>query len=255
MSAAVAGPDVKDANPTPSRKRPVVNWRKGTRWFAAEFLVVVTGVLVALALNAWWEARQDQLRERAYLSQLRADLNDNRERLEESIRLEELTRNGAIAALNALNRPGPVPPDSALHFMITQRASFYSDPRLLMGTVSALVQTGDVKLLRNSRIRQSVIAYQSQIDADQVELSRWVERLLSYLTQFYATAAAADAWRDWDSQETPYQVRALLSAQERDGQLLRDALFGMYWTSGNRLTYLRRMLAATNEILAVLDAE
>src|SRR5688572_25817782 len=43
-------------------------WRARVRWFAAEFLVVVTGVLVALALQAWYEDRQDRDRETAYLA-------------------------------------------------------------------------------------------------------------------------------------------------------------------------------------------
>ncbi len=32
---------------------------RGLRWFAAEFAVVVSGVLVALALQAWYQSRQD----------------------------------------------------------------------------------------------------------------------------------------------------------------------------------------------------
>ena len=54
-----------------SRRR---DWRPGVRWFGAEFLVVVTGILVALALNAWWGSRQDAAREQAYVRQLRAEL-------------------------------------------------------------------------------------------------------------------------------------------------------------------------------------
>ncbi|PAP75067.1 hypothetical protein [Rubrivirga marina] len=38
-------------------------WRRGARWFGAEFLVVVTGVLVALAVGAWWQGCQDAARE------------------------------------------------------------------------------------------------------------------------------------------------------------------------------------------------
>lgn len=43
-------------------------WRPKLRWFAAEIVVVVAGVLIALALNAWWGARQDAAAERSYLA-------------------------------------------------------------------------------------------------------------------------------------------------------------------------------------------
>ncbi len=50
-----------------------VRWaslRRSLRWFAAEFLVVLAGVLAAFAVNAWWEHRQDRAAEQAALREL-----------------------------------------------------------------------------------------------------------------------------------------------------------------------------------------
>jgi hypothetical protein len=44
------------------------------RWFAAEFLVVVSGILVALALQAWWAGRADRAMEHAVLRQMMENL-------------------------------------------------------------------------------------------------------------------------------------------------------------------------------------
>jgi hypothetical protein len=49
-------------------------WWTRTRWFAAEYLVVVVGILTAMALQAWWQERGNRAREQVYLRQLRADL-------------------------------------------------------------------------------------------------------------------------------------------------------------------------------------
>lgn len=230
--------------------RPVLSWREPLRWFAAEFLVVLTGVLVALALNAWWEGRQEIRREEAYLAQLRSDLRINEQRLREAIRLEETTRESAGAVLAAIGAAAPVSADSAHAWMIERRASFYSDPRLLVGTVSALMETGDINLLRDREIRQQIIEYQSQIEADQAEFGRWVDRLAGYLEDFYSRAVASDRWQQTDT-SLPHQVRAILAGQEDRGML--DPFFGMYWTSGIRLTYLQRMLDETSALSGALE--
>ena len=46
------------------------------RWFATEFLVVMTGVLVALAVDAWWKKQTDLQLERTYLEQIALDLEE-----------------------------------------------------------------------------------------------------------------------------------------------------------------------------------
>lgn len=52
--------DAPPPSATPPRRRLAltwVDWRARVQWFAAEFLIVVTGVLVALAVQAWWVER------------------------------------------------------------------------------------------------------------------------------------------------------------------------------------------------------
>jgi hypothetical protein len=45
---------------TPGRRGRVSLWSTRLRWFGAEFLVVVTGVLVALGVQAWYESGQNR---------------------------------------------------------------------------------------------------------------------------------------------------------------------------------------------------
>ena len=55
--------------PTPPAKR--WDWRPKLRWFASEYLIVVLGVLTAVALNAWWQGRQDRALETRSLREVR----------------------------------------------------------------------------------------------------------------------------------------------------------------------------------------
>lgn len=62
------------------------DWRPKVRWFAAEILIVVVGVLIALAINAWWSRVQDRKVEAQSLREVRAalvnDLDDIRVNVE-----------------------------------------------------------------------------------------------------------------------------------------------------------------------------
>ena len=51
-----------------------IDWRAKARWFGAEYLIIVLGVLTAVGINAWWGDRQDAAKEQTYLRQLAADL-------------------------------------------------------------------------------------------------------------------------------------------------------------------------------------
>lgn len=61
-------------------------WRQKLSWFAAEIVIVVAGVLIALAVNEWWQGRSDRRAEVRYLQLLREDVQASLERLDESSR-------------------------------------------------------------------------------------------------------------------------------------------------------------------------
>lgn len=78
-----------EATPTrldPSTTEP--SWRRAIRWFAAEFLVVVSGILVAMALQAWWNDRGNRAEERVLLQRMLSDLTSDSIRLSAELRAD-----------------------------------------------------------------------------------------------------------------------------------------------------------------------
>jgi len=143
--------------PTPDVPRASWDWRSGVRWFGAEFLVVVTGVLVALAVGAWWQSREDQAKEAAYLTQLAADLRETeRAAAEADAFLLPVDRAGSLLWLS-FYRSDPPPRDSLL--ALAERAMWMSSVRPVTGTAEALVATGDLALVRDDSLRTAVTAY------------------------------------------------------------------------------------------------
>jgi hypothetical protein len=154
LASGLARPaPVSDAPPD----RPRWDWRRAARWFGAEFLVVVTGVLVALAVGAWWQGRQDAATEAAYLRQLAADLRETeRAAARADAFLRPVDRAGSLLWL-AFYETDPPPRDSLL--ALAERAMWTSTVRPVTGTAEALVATGDLALVRDDSLRTAVTAY------------------------------------------------------------------------------------------------
>jgi hypothetical protein len=143
-----------DAAPAPRRW----NWQPKVRWFAAEFFVVVTGILVALALNAWWSGREAEARETVYLRQLVADLSET-ERMMAS-RDSSMARgphhsvDQLIISFGTTPRP---PRDSVATWLLW--TAYTVAPRPVLGTAEALVASGDINLIRDDSLRAAILRY------------------------------------------------------------------------------------------------
>ena len=139
-------------------KRPS-RWAGGVRWFAAELLIVVSGVLIALAIGSAYEHQQDRLKERRYLGQLAADL----EQTESLMTAADSVNAGwdrSIAALVGAYRGHPTPSrDSVLRWV---EGVLFDNPVPVMGTADALIETGDLQLIRDLALRSMITSYLSR---------------------------------------------------------------------------------------------
>ena len=132
-------------------------WRAKGRWFAAEYLIIVTGVLTAAAVNAWWQGRQEVTQERSYLVQLVEDLRQT-ERIMTLADSAELRASRAIGRLERAFYLSERPPRDSL-LMWIYGSSWIRPVRPVLGTAEALVSTGDLRLIRDDSLRAAVTAY------------------------------------------------------------------------------------------------
>ena len=155
-----------DTSETPPRKTPRwradlphVQWRASLRWFAAEFLVVVSGVLVALWINAWVKTRQDAASEASYLALISRDLGQMAENLEELRTFEELQVRDGLRAYRILSRP-PLSPEAQAE---VSRLVSHLGTRRTMAIVDAayedLINTGNLQLIGNPTLRDRVVTF------------------------------------------------------------------------------------------------
>jgi hypothetical protein len=184
------------------RRLSTVDWRPKVRWFAAEYMIVVLGVLTAVALNAWWGARQDAGREEAYLRQLVADLQESERRFAEADRRVAFADEGRTRLLHAFWMPDASPKDSVLYW--ADVSAYYEDPRSLLGTVTALLSTGDLNLIRDDSIRSAITGF-AEAEERYAELNRGKVQII-----------AANSLRIWERLDVLEGNLALRSRAQMD---------------------------------------
>ena len=136
---------------------PAVAWRAKARWFGAEYLIVVLGVLTAVGINAWWGDRQDRAKEQVYLRQLAVDLRETERAADEVDAQMDRFERAPRRLAQAYYLADPPPRDS----LVAWGASFlnYRTLRPVLGTAEALVSTGDLALVRDDSLRIAISAY------------------------------------------------------------------------------------------------
>jgi hypothetical protein len=157
---------VKPTPPTAAPVAPLVaapqpargpGWSPRLRWFLAEFLVVVAGVLVALALNSWANGRQDIAREQSYLRQLHADLGNNEADLAAAVAFLDERAAASARVLHRFWSQAPVADAAFIDDLMKPRSTRRFRP--VLGAAEALISTGDLNLIRSDAVRAAILDY------------------------------------------------------------------------------------------------
>lgn len=139
------------------------SWRPKLQWFAAEFLVVVSGVLMALALNAWWAGQVTEARERIVLEDLQRDFSTNQAAIAQ-VQAAHATHQQRFVQFERLSPDAlaALPPDSlgAIYGSLLRPDTF--DP--VRGATDALIASGDLGLLRDPALRSHLTAFLGLVD-------------------------------------------------------------------------------------------
>lgn len=134
------------------------DWQSKLKWFAAEFLVVVTGVMVALALNAWFTGRQNEQSEGVYLSLLSRDIGQTITSLEADTTFQGKQIRDGLLAYRGLSAP-VAPADrlgvtAALSRLMARRTMIARNP-----TYQDLLSTGNLRLISDRELRDRVVDF------------------------------------------------------------------------------------------------
>jgi hypothetical protein len=141
------------------------------RWFAAEIVVVVVGILIAMALNSWWSGRQDAERAASYLGRIHEDLLSDADALaKHQAYFAGVQRFGEDAITYV--ETGALRNGSAWHTLVAFFHAgniwpYASNTR----TYVEMQNAGDLRLIRDSDLRAELATY---YDASEVSQGSWI---------------------------------------------------------------------------------
>jgi sensor c-di-GMP phosphodiesterase-like protein len=138
----------------------IVSLGQRSRWFVAEFVVIIVGVLVALAIDEWRDTLQAEEREQEYLRQLAADLRATRDMFAEAAEDNAQSENAAARLTEIFESDSDVELNEVRRLLAEAR--YFNNPVPILGTAEALVSTGDLRLIGNSRVRSELTRYLSR---------------------------------------------------------------------------------------------
>jgi hypothetical protein len=123
-----------------------------------EGAVIVASILLAFAIDAWWDGQQDRAREQDYLALLASDLRSTLANDRRFAGTADTVLDRATARLvRAYYEPALPPADSVLVWLNAAIQVLVVQPRL--GTAETLVSSGDLALIRSDSLRTAIRDY------------------------------------------------------------------------------------------------
>ncbi|MDA0379036.1 MAG: hypothetical protein O2899_06050 [Bacteroidetes bacterium] len=182
-------------NPLRGERTDFPHWKARLRWFATELAMIVTGILVALAINTWWQGRETAQREQSYLADLVLDFEENALRLEEAIKEadEVLEASQILLGLHSAAAGRAIGTDS-LNYLL-QTLSILPTFQPVTRTWDDILGAGELQTLSNPELRMLLADFESQMRlvgiVEGTQEDQLVSLFVPYIMEHLDYAAAA----------------------------------------------------------------
>lgn len=222
------------------------------------FVTLVAGVLLALAADAWWQGHEAQARTRVYLQMLRTDLHETADHIDRGLAFDSTAALNAAVMANAL-----LVADSWEAVPATVTPYFeYDGTWFRMGTMTALLSTGDINNIRSDSLRSAIVRLTGKLEDLQVKLNATQTAIWSNVADY--TRAERTLFESTDDRSTRRRLTQLapadalrlfdLAAIRRYPEI--QASFRLHAIAvANRSGFLQDARAPVDSIIDLLDRE
>jgi hypothetical protein len=242
-------------------------WLSRFRWFFAELTVVVVGILLALGLQSWWQTRENDTRGDAYQRQVLADVKQTRATYQKAIATDAQLRNITAQLIEALHTRQTLEGEHAMTWL-AWRSGWFADPRPVVGNVYALIDTGDIQLIANPKVRAAIVEYASILKGGIADIDGQPDRM--------RRANDSELLRFEEAGLPPKMGLLFVSDKGKyEGEFSKDYLkrYNAAWpvlsqdphyrnvqnlrilAYDNMTSYHKEILAASEKLIAILEAD
>lgn len=216
----------------------LVSWR----FAVGQVLLTALGVALALAGSAWWTAHQERSRE---ISDLHAALDatrTNEQRLRQAIYEDSLSFEYVVRVRDWLDHGAEIPTDSIKDLLVFSR--WWSDAKPVTGIFTMIVQSGDINLVRDAKLRVLIPTYVGEIENRMGEL----EAIDNSQIEGGSLATALPIYRRFVGTPTASEASRLRESSD---------LYGIFehqrFLMRNAIAFYRIMLRMTTELRLELE--
>jgi hypothetical protein len=169
-----------------------MNRRGSGKRLTGEFFLIVMGVVVALAIDRWVQAIDDNRSERDYLERLATDVRANQTRFEGMLSDWEAAQQAASDLLAAIEDPS-VTPSSVGLLVAVARAGATNTAWFRDASFQDLAATGNLKLIRDPELRTALIQHFGQeVQSGRPSFERLDLRMRTFSREYLPTEWARD---------------------------------------------------------------
>ena len=165
MTDTPTSPESPPPSPSWRWRPPAVDWRPKLRWFGAEIVVVVAGVLIALTINAWWGGRQQAQEEHRLLTALLAEADANEARLARIVAFHSALKATATTLLAVSSGPASEVSADSVDQLLTDVSWWGSGTTLESAVLDAAIQDGQLDLIETDSLRRLLGAWHTELAA------------------------------------------------------------------------------------------
>ncbi len=225
--------------------------KSNTNWLrlVSEGIAIVVSILLALAVDAWWEERQKSHAEQQLLRSLKSDFLENDRRIKGHIKLESRLAN-AISDL--LDQMGSVEEGEPITVADSLLAAVLPSPTFdpVKTTLEASASAGLIQLIRSEEVRNELANWQSVADdtrQDELAVRKVVNDLL--LPEFKKSVQLAHLY----DHVVAWSVGNLQAAQELANHQTISVSLDMTNAVATQLFNIRFVMSGLKEMEQVQD--
>lgn len=242
----VAGQESSPASVERRKLRaPQRRWKSFARKLG-EIAVVTAGILIAFALDAWWDNRVTANREQIHLRALASDFEQNVTALRALIRTEEQVMSSSQELLQLARATKPIATTSLVELMSGVFNSSRYEP--VMGAYEALVNSGGLMLIRDESLRAALAEFAARVDGEYAE--SWSnEHYFAFAHEFGASLMLYA----WEGERGAADER-VLEEMLRNPQF-QEHLAVRYYSERDMAKKYRALLQQAESVLTQLQAQ